>query len=69
MPKNRTDTTPKITNDLLTKEQVAAIFRVHSKTVLRWAESGCPHYRAAGERSRLLFRQSEVETWMRVGGS
>jgi excisionase family DNA binding protein len=51
-------------SDLLTPAEVAEIFRVNSKTVSRWAQSGkLSVVRTLGGHRR--FRRSEVEAQLR----
>lgn len=52
-------------SDLLTPAEVADIFRVNSKTVSRWAQSGkLSVVRTLGGHRR--FRRSEVEAQLRA---
>ena len=52
-------------SDLLTPAEVAEIFRVNSKTVSRWAQSGkLSVVRTLGGHRR--FRRSEVEAQLRA---
>jgi excisionase family DNA binding protein len=47
---------------LLTKTELAAELRVSERTVYRYLDDGCPHFRI---RKRSLFDLDEVKEWMR----
>ena len=45
----------------LSAKQCAQLNGVSAKTVIRWAQSGMPHFHFE---KKYLFYQSEVEAWM-----
>lgn len=51
--------------EILTREEVATLLRVHAHTLDRWRYTGegPPWHQPRGKRGRVIYLRSEVLTW------
>ncbi len=51
--------------EIMTREEVAALLRVHVATLDRWHTDGegPPRHQPGGKRARVFYLRSEVEAW------
>lgn len=57
-------------NSYLKREQLAALFKVKSRTISQWLKDGCPVIytgakRTPGKGCRPLFIPEEIEQWLK----
>ncbi|MCP3985886.1 MAG: helix-turn-helix domain-containing protein [bacterium] len=54
-----------VSGEILTREEVAVLLRVHVATLDRWHadREGPPRHQPGGKRARVFYLRTEVEAW------